>query len=167
MIAMLLAVSTSAKPQQVTVCQILENLRMYDGKVVAIQGVNLNLKGTQEVLGVIEVMNPKGPHCQAPITGDDPRLLKPGDPPVNEIDVASLSVGHWPDPQVYRWWQQGYDISATIVGRIEVRSAGSRYGIGHREAYPAQITIAQIKDVKRSVEKGPKRKPEIILHIEL
>ena len=33
-------------PQQATVCQIQENLRMYDGKVVAIQVVNLDLKGS-------------------------------------------------------------------------------------------------------------------------
>ena len=136
------------EPQQATVCQILENLRMYDGKVVAIQVVNFNLVG----------------QCKAPTATDDPRLFKPGTPPVNEIALVGFPPSAMAGPlgkalhDYDRWLREGYDISMNIVGRIDVRLAESTFGFGHLGAYPAQITVTQIDGVKRSAKKGPKRK---------
>jgi hypothetical protein len=130
---------------------------MYDGKAVAIPVVNMNLQGAQ---------------CQPPTATDDPRLLDSGKPLINEIWVAPftefvpatrkeyalagpLGKALYDD---YRWWRQGYDVSMTIVGRIEVRPAGRPFGFGHLGAYPAQITITGIEEMKRSAKKGPKRK---------
>jgi hypothetical protein len=138
-------VSDAVEPEQATVCQILENLRWYDGKVVAIQVVNWPVRGTQ---------------CQAPTTADDPRLFKPGEPPVNEIDVVpsiALQLERKALHKYYRWYRQGYDVRMKIVGRIEVRPAGNSPGYGHFGTTPAQISVTRIEDMKRSAKKGPKR----------
>src|SRR5262245_12077159 len=88
------------EPQQATVCQILENLRMYDGKVVAIRVVNLNLQGTQ---------------CQPPTATDDPRLLNSGKALLNEVYVAPFTYAAMEGPlgkalSTYdRWLRDGYD----------------------------------------------------------
>lgn len=156
------AADAANEPQQDTVCHIFENLRMYDGKVVAIQVVNLNLEGTQ---------------CQPPTATDDPRLLDSGKALLNYIDVVPFPVFV---PQTRKeltlagpfaralydyehWWREGYDVRMRIVGRIEVRPVGRPIGVGTQGAYPATITITQIEEMKRSAKKGPKRK---VIYIE-
>jgi hypothetical protein len=144
----------ATEPQQATVCQILENLAVYNGKVVAIQVVNLDFTA----------------QCQLPATADDPRIMQAGAPPVNEISVAVFTnFDAMTDPlrkalaDYDRWFRQGYDVTMKVVGRIDARHTGSPLGFGHLGAYPAQITITRIEDVKRSAKKGPKRK---IIYIE-
>jgi hypothetical protein len=140
--------ASGAAPAPIPICDVLENLRAYDGKTIVVRA-----KWTGELVG----------DCKPPQSPDDPRYPRPGEILVNAIGIASMPIEVAnTEPlktalqQFDKWFWQGYDVYGTFVGRLEVKKPGG-FGFGHLGTYSAQIVVTRIEDLERG-KKGPRRK---------
>jgi hypothetical protein len=133
-----------------TVCHVLQNLTLYDGKIIQIRG---EWRGRH-----IEEQ------CQTPLQTDSHKwpnailLIYPnnlheeyGDKPVNwtfgpnEAETSFRELMRFNGP-----------VHATIIGRLDARAKllpspnggpPVPFGYGHLNAFPAQIVMKEIKDI--------------------
>jgi hypothetical protein len=126
--AVLLACCTRIKvaPKVVDTCDLLANLRSFDGKQVAVRGIShqglvLRCQVTGDQMTVFLIGDPK-PH--------------PGWDELDELEVAQAKSG------------QKAEIWVTAIGILETNKEGSTKGrgFGHLGSQPAQIKIEDMVD---------------------
>lgn len=148
--------------EPLTVCQILQNLRLYDGNLIQVRGEWHGSYIEDKCQMPLQTEDHKWPD---EITVEGPFNLHGNDETVNwsftpDDYIASFS-------ELLRFKGPVY---ATIVGRLDARAQLIHYpngstnpgGYGHLGYYPARIVVKQIKDIVGSGLRDPNEKIEIM-----